>query len=438
MNDYSFGFDPINGGFNSCSDEVTIKSGPYIPEASDCRSCGMCVSNCPTYRVTFNENYSPRGRIRLIDRVINDGEPLSDDEISALQACTQCHSCQTICPSKMQYAELYQLASGKLTAQKQLKTSWVVRLLLRHFNTQRWLQTLSSHLIQLYQQSGMQWLLRKLPLLKGDLKQLDKLLPTEHSSDSVPYYSPALTPARYGKVALFSGCLSNTFDTQTHNDTIKLITRLGYEVYVPKSQTCCGAMHAHNGDHPRSLELARQNIEAFSESQVTAIVFNSTGCGAFINDYQKLLQLDDQQPLPKLVRSVTDVTSFLESIEWPTSPMFRETQLKVAVHEPCSQRNHLSNQQSVYTLLQKIPGLEIIPLPGNAVCCGAGGTKMITHPTLAEPMRDEKVTALLESGAEILLSSNMACAMQLASGVRESGSEIKVIHPVQLLAMQLI
>ncbi len=437
MNDFGFGFDPENLDFNNFANTGAPATGPYIPEARDCRSCGMCVNTCPTYKVKFEENYGPRGRVRLIDRVINDGEPLNEEELAALHACTQCRACETVCPSRMQYAELYSIANDKLGQQTQ-RNPWLIKLLLRYFSTQRWMQNASSNLVQLYQQSGMQWLVRKLPILKGELKQLDKLLPPNHSSKSVPYYSRALTPARYGKIALFSGCLSNTFDTQTHNDTIKILTRLGYDVYVPKTQTCCGAMHAHNGDKASAVTLAKQNLEAFSESRVSAIVFNASGCGAFLQEYPSLLEMEEEATQHKLTRSTTDVISFLQQIEWPESPMFRISRLKVAVHEPCSQRNHLKNEQEIYQLLKKIPGLEVIPLPGNSTCCGAGGTRMLTHPELAEPMRDEKVKALIDSEADLLLSSNMACAMHLASGVREARKKIEVIHPVQLLARQLI
>lgn len=439
MNDYQLGYDPHNfSSHNITSSQQFDSSEPYIPTVNECHSCGMCMATCPTYRVTYKEDYSPRGRIRLIDRIINDGKLLTPVEHDALHSCTQCHSCETRCPSKMEYAKLYAQAHDKLALTNPVENSWVVNLLLKNFSTQRWLQNFAGIAIQMYQQSGLQWLMQLSKLLKGNLKQLDNLLPPNHSIQPIPYYSRALTPARHGKVALFTGCLSNTFDTQTHNDTIKLLTRLGYEVFVPKSQTCCGAMHAHNGDKQQAIRLAKQNLEAFSESRVNAVVFNASGCGAFLSDYQKLLDLDEQQPQPKLIRSVTDILSFLEAIEWPDSPTFCISRLKVAVHEPCSQRNHLQNQQSVYNLLKKIPGLEVIELPGNTICCGAGGTQMISHPELAKPMADEKVAALLASGADILLSSNMSCALHLAAGVRDAGGDIEVIHPLQLLARQLV
>jgi glycolate oxidase iron-sulfur subunit len=97
----------------------------------------------------------------------------------------------------------------------------------------------------------------------------------------------------------------------------------------------------------------------------------------------------------------------------------------------------LDNTQLIYEMLGRIPGLEVVPLPGNEICCGAGGTKMVTQPELASPPRDEKVTALLDTKADILVSTNLTCAMHMASGIREAGSEIAVIHPIQLLAQQM-
>jgi glycolate oxidase iron-sulfur subunit len=107
------------------------------------------------------------------------------------------------------------------------------------------------------------------------------------------------------------------------------------------------------------------------------------------------------------------------------------------VHEPCSQRNALANADQIYRVLEKIPGLDILPLPGNGMCCGAGGTKMVTQPELASAPRDEKVEALLETGADMLISTNLTCALHLASGIRKAGHEIEVLHPVRLLARLL-
>ncbi len=411
--------------------------GPYIPEARDCMSCGACVSGCPTYKVRPEENYGPRGRVRMIERVIRKQDLLSAEEREALEACTLCRACESVCPSKMAYAELYLQASEALDARPQRDLA--ISLVLGLADGPRSRQRLLGYLLRFYQWSGLHRALGSLPFspLKGGLKELQRLLPVAHRSQPVPDQSPAETAECLGELGLFTGCMANILDTQTHNASIRLLTRLGYAVRVMQKQTCCGATYAHNSEPERARDCARRNQDAFGESGLDAIIHNASGCGAFLNDYTALLDMGEGDDTQQAMPPVTDVMDFLLGMDWPGDVAFRELHLRVAVHEPCSQRNALGNAGAVYELLAKIPGLEVIPLPGNEMCCGAGGTKMITQPELALPLRDEKVNALLQTGADLLVSTNLSCALHLAGGLRESGHDIEVMHPVRLLAQQL-
>jgi glycolate oxidase iron-sulfur subunit len=337
----------------------------------------------------------------------------------------------------MAYADLYGQVKEKPDYRP--KPSFAISLLLNWLSTRRWTQRLFISLIKVYQKTGMQRIVRGFPAspIGGELKQMEQLLPTLHMPRSILQHRHATTSKPRKKVALFTGCLANIFDTQTHNDTVKLLTHLGYEVDVPKKQTCCGAMHAHNGEIERARALATTNIEAFSDDRIESIIYNSSGCGAFLNEYDSLLEMpkdkDDKMP----TSSFTDIMDFLTHIEWPADAIFKKSDLKVSVHEPCSQRNVLKNENTIYRLLDRIPGLAVSSLPDNHLCCGAGGTTLLSHPELAEQMRDEKIQALLESDVDLLVSTNMICALHLSSGVRKAGKDIQVIHPVQLLARQL-
>ncbi len=439
MNDYLLGYDPCNPGV--VLDPPPGKSGsagPYLPSASECRSCGACVAHCPTYQIKAEENQSPRGRVRLIDETLHGDAMLTPQEMTALRQCTLCRACEKVCPSKMAYGEAYAMAQRKIDERAPPRCSFIIKLLRNQLTIKPWLQDIARIAITLYKKTGAQWLARRKGLLKGELKCIDALITEKQRVLPLRSYYDSSTEARYGKVALFTGCLSNILDNQIHHNSIKLLNRLGYEVVVPKGQTCCGAMHAHGGDKEMAIKLARKNLDAFEAARVSAILHNVSGCGAFIAEYATLLGYGHEDRKPKLIRRSMDVLSFLDDITWHITPTFRSASIKVAVHEPCSQRNLLQNQECLYRLLRHIPELEIVPLPENNLCCGAGGIKMITDPEIADPLRDRKVAFLLQSGANILLSSNMGCAMHLASGVRRAGKEIEVMHPVQLLARQLI
>jgi glycolate oxidase iron-sulfur subunit len=437
LSDFSFGqgFEALEfGSFGGSSEE---SYGPYIPEARDCISCGVCTGSCPTFKVKPEENYGPRGRIRMIDRIINKQEKLTAQELEALESCTLCRSCETVCPSKMAYSELYLKAFQLIDYHPSRNIA--VRLILNLADGNALKLYLADKLIRFYQWSGLRQLLNRLPFspLKGDLRELESLLPLPYTPQAVANINPAKTNKKKGKVALFTGCIANLLDTQTHNATISLLTHLGYEVQVIQNQTCCGATYAHNGDLEQAKSCAVQNLDAFSACGVDAIIYNASGCGAFLSEYSTFLEDDKIGDLLQEIPPTIDIMEFLSTTKWPEDVELHKLNISVAVHESCSQRNVLENTSSIYSLLAKIPGLEITPLPGNEMCCGAGGTKMVTQPELARPPRDEKVTALLESKADMLISSNLSCALHLASGIRQAGHDIEVIHPVVLLARQL-
>jgi glycolate oxidase iron-sulfur subunit len=424
--------------FDSFLGEKFDASLPYIPETIDCQRCGYCVRSCPTYKVKAEENYSPRGRIRLIERLIRKHEVLNDDELVALNSCTLCRACETVCPSKMDYDGLYRQALEACASQPQ--KGLALKFMLSIFAERRPSPRFLNALIHIYQKSGLPRLVQGLPSSPqiDGFKQLSALLPVPYVSETVPKHAKALPPVHHGDVVLFTGCVAKVLDTQTHTATIKLLNRLGFSVRTLAQQTCCGAMHAHNGDIERAKALARTNIDAFSQSGASAVLYNASGCGAFLSEYDALLKDEpvDTPPAPPL--PIIDILDFLVENARLGELSFQGLKTKVAVHEPCSQRNVLKSQELIYTALAQIPDLDVVALPDNAMCCGAGGTQLVTQPELASPPRDEKVQALLDSEAEILLSTNLTCALHLAQGVRKTGRKIVVMHPVTLLAQQMI
>ncbi|MES9993315.1 MAG: (Fe-S)-binding protein [Candidatus Thiodiazotropha sp.] len=425
---------------NFSVNDGTVESafGPYIPAMMDCISCGVCNASCPTYKVKPEEQFGPRGRIRMIERVLRKQDSLNQQELEAFHACTLCRACETVCPSRMAYGELYLQALHAMD--RGVHRNRAVKLMLKLTNAGRVTQRLFNLLIRIYQGSGLQRVLRWLPFspFPADIKVLESLLPVPHVATAIADYSPPKTAVCQGEVGLFIGCIAKIFDLQTHQATISLLTRLGYGVHVIADQTCCGATHAHNGDLESARRCARKNLDAFGKHRFDAVIYNSSGCGAFFSEYPKLLDADPSAEQSPTMILATDILDFLVALEWPGEVEFRALNTKVAVHEPCSQRNQTKNAESIYGLLEKIPELEILPLPENGICCGAGGTKMLTHPELAVPLRDEKVAALLRADADILISSNLSCALHLASGIRQQGRDIEVMHPLRLLAQQLI
>ena len=396
----------------------------YIPSAEECRQCGMCVSTCPTFRLTPIDAETPRQRLRSIHKILND-QVISDEDQQHLDHCLQCRACETICPSQVQYGKLFD------TAQTRLQTTgnhpWAARIGFALIANKRWRQMLLPW-VSLYLRSG----LRK-PLRASGLLDRLKLAEAENlachpSLIKLSGIYPVKKRKIRGRVALFTGCLSEHFDRATHLATIKILNTLGYEVVVPENQSCCGAIHQHNGLSAQAL--IDNNIAEFYALEVEAVLYNATGCGAMLAEYRN----HDEETSGWFRNKQQDVHQFLLD-HWPSELIPAASNMKVAVHEPCSQRNVLKNTQSVYDLLRKIPGIDLRPLADNDQCCGSGGTYSLSQPDKADSFRRAKRTSISQCGADLVVSSNFGCSLYLNANRRNE--EHKLLHPLQLLADRL-
>ncbi|WP_019865792.1 (Fe-S)-binding protein [Methylovulum miyakonense] len=409
-------FDFMDMGFGPTSDQPI--TGPYIPDASDCLRCGQCVSSCPTFRLFQTNEETPRSRIRTISKILLENQAITPDERQYLDNCVQCRACEAVCPSKMAYGELFDQARAQLHT----GPDWLGKLAFWFIENKRWRFGLLP-LLAAYLKSGLQKPLRRIGLLKKlRLAEADALL-LQPALKPLAAQHPAMGTKR-GQVALFTGCIAEHFDQGTLQAAITLLNAIGYEVVVPPQQACCGAVHQHNGQS--ATDLIAKNLAVFNALEADAVLHTATGCGAMLSGYP-----DEDTGAAGLFRQrLQDIQAFLLD-HWPESLPLQALPEKVAVHEPCSQRNVLKNQQTVYALLAKIPGLEVAALADNPLCCGAGGSYMLTRPDNAKQLRGLKRQAIAAAQADWVVSSNFGCAVFLGA---EGG---KVVHPLHILVRQL-
>ncbi|OQK15479.1 hypothetical protein AU255_14720 [Methyloprofundus sedimenti] len=404
-------------------------SGPIIPDAMDCMRCGMCLSSCPTYQLTQDEQEGPRQRVRTLSRLLVGQETLSNEAVEHLQNCLQCRACEAVCPSKMDYGELFDQAQLQLASPE--TRHFYGRIALNLVAKKRWFKSVLP-LVKFFQLSGLQALSRKLGILALiGLSRADNIAPVPTLKCLKPNYPVA---EKRGVVALFSGCLSDHFDRQTLNDAIQVLNALGYEVLVPERQSCCGAMHLHNGEAENAKQLMRHNLKVFNALSMQAVIYCATGCGSQLQEYQHILA-NDEQELLAFQSKLQEVSEFINH-NWPANLALEPCAKEVLVHEPCSQRNVLKNQSAVYAMLSRIPELDVRELAENNLCCGAAGSYMLTHPENADALRYLKWQQVESRGADYLVTSNIGCALQLKT-VAQSNTRIEIIHPVSLLARQI-
>jgi glycolate oxidase iron-sulfur subunit len=408
----------------------------------DCVHCGLCTSACPTYLETGNENDSPRGRIYLM-RAVTDGRlELTGKVERHLELCLDCRSCETACPSGVQYGRLIEPFRVELMHAKQAAGEptmpWLQKLILYHLfpypRRLRWALGF-ARVMQILRLDRLAEKLGLIKLLPEMPRRMHRLLPRlEKRPPELPEVLPAKGTKR-ARVALFTGCVADAMFPETNAATARVLQENGCEVVIPRNQKCCGAIHYHSGAGDPALQFAADNARAFPQD-VDAIIVNVAGCGSMLKDYGHVaeeLNSDRimQDKLATFASRVRDVSEFLAELG-PVPPQ-GDISIKATYHDAC----HLAHAQKVVEpprqLLNLIPGLELVPLPESNICCGAAGSYNLTEPEMADQLANRKLQNILKTEAEVVITGNAGCALQIQAAIKEAGHNIRVVHPMDLL-----
>ena len=410
-----------------------------------CVHCGLCLSSCPTYRETGLEMFSPRGRIYLM-KAVADGRIGMESDVfqEQMSACLNCRACEAVCPSGVQYGQILEASRTQIEHARDdgrlPPHPWAVKLLrggvFGGLFKRLELFRLFSRLMWLYQRSGAQAIARRSGLLKAfGLDTTEALLPPMSDAFVVPQGQiyPAENAARY-HVALLAGCVMSTAFAGVHQATIRVLRKNGCEVILPPDQGCCGALHVHGGDMDGGRALARRNIAAFEGLGLDAIIVNAAGCGSTMKEYGHLLHDDPAWAARAAAFSarVKDVSEFLAGIELNTRDL-KPLPITVTYQEPC----HLAHAQRITAqprkLLRAIPGLTLKEMHESSLCCGSAGVYNVTQPEMAAQLGERKLNNAEATAADILVTANPGCHLQLAGGLRRRGSAMQVRHLVEVL-----
>jgi glycolate oxidase iron-sulfur subunit len=411
---------------------------PSYEDFARCIRCGLCLNNCPTYRLWQLEADSPRGRIRQMILVNEDELPLSAGFVEHIDKCLDCRACETACPSGVEYGKLVEHARARI--EKQYRRPLVTRLARKVF-----IEGLlpypariafTAKLVRFYQRSGLQRLSRATGTLKLlGLGEREKLLPVIDERfffDQLGKTFAARGPRR-AKVAFFAGCIANVTFTKLNEATIRVLTANGCEVLVPDRQRCCGALAAHAGVRDSARELARTNIKAFAGGEFDAILTNAAGCGSTLKEYDRLFA-DDEPEHAKAVafqHKVRDVTEFLA--ELGLTAMLQPISARVTYQDSCHLLHGQKIREAPRQLLRAIPELKFVDLPHSDICCGSAGIYNVTQTKAALELLQEKMGHASSTGAAIIATSNPGCLLQLRAGaeIHQTGQE--VLHLIELL-----
>jgi glycolate oxidase iron-sulfur subunit len=382
-----------------------------MAELDRCVKCGMCLPECPTYRLEATENESPRGRLALIEGLVKGRLQADAPLIRHLDNCLTCRRCERVCPSQVRYGFLIDQARVRLAAHPPGKApGWMHNPTALRWGTQ---------------------LARALPTaLSRPFGRLHRMhltaraLPATRAAPRAGTY-PSLHAAARGTVGLFAGCTGDALQGGALHAAVALLQHSGFDVSVPPQATCCGALSWHAGDAAGAARLTDATRAAF-DHPLDAVISIASGCGNQLDAYQPALRAPHR-----------DICRFLLEHGGLGPRDLRPLAQQVLLHTPCSVENVYRGGHWAAALLQRIPQLEVVAVGETGQCCGAAGDYMLRHAAAAARLRQPIVDAAAAAQARILLTGNIGCAMHLAAGLRQAGSEVEVLHPVELLARQL-
>lgn len=399
------------------SDTSSVEHRFPLDLADRCVKCGLCLPQCPTFMISHEEAESPRGRIGLMQALaVTEGAPGSET-VRHLDQCLGCRRCEAVCPAQVPYGQLIDAARSELQHRgRRLPLS--ERLLIAYSARPR-LTRVAASLARTA--SRLRFLQLAHFVAPGPVRRLLDLLP--RSFPVIPM--PTGGSGQRGAIALFTGCMGPLLEPETIGDSIYLLEAAGYQVAIPTAQGCCGAIALHAGDTEVAKRQMQRNAAAFSECAGGRVAFTASGCGATLTEYDKLIG--------NTAVVAHDVMHYLAATTLrPRAP----AGTRLLLHQPCSQRNVVREQAATVEML-RASGAEIRELAASHGCCGAAGSYLLRQREIARRLGDRTLDQITGMEPRAVVTTNVGCAAHLRAGLRGRNSDIRVVHPVSLLAQWL-
>jgi glycolate dehydrogenase iron-sulfur subunit len=412
------------------------KHPPSREIIDQCVHCGFCLPVCPTYALWNEEMDSPRGRIYLMKLAADGQAGMNSQWVGHFDTCLGCMACMTACPSGVDYGKLIEATRAQI--ERMYDRGWLEKfyrqLIFAVFTRPDRLHRMRLPLL-LYQRSGLQRLVRRsgvLQLLPKRLQAMEALLPQLAASEAVAEVTPPVG-AKRRRVGMLLGCVQREFLPQVNAATARVLAAEGCEVVSPVDQPCCGALLVHAGEEDGAVALARYLINVFERAEVDTIVTNAAGCGSNMKEYGHLLRDD-----PNYAARAKEFSSKCQDISEVLANMMpyakrNPLRLRVAFHDSC----HLQHAQGVRTqprsLLAGIPELELLEIPEAPICCGSAGVYNLVQPNAANALGDRKASLIAPLDADVVVTGNPGCILQLQASLERAGKKVPVLHTIQLL-----
>jgi glycolate oxidase iron-sulfur subunit len=400
----------------------SVTSHVRSEDLATCISCGLCLNDCPTYRVLGDEADSPRGRIQLIRTLVaTDAQPTAE-LAGHLDACLVCRACETACPSLVPFGRIMEGAREVLQERRR-------EGLVRRTATRLGLATIAyrhrlaraTALTDAYARSPLAGLVGRFG--PRALAWASSLAPKREGKAYVPVEREG------ADVCFFAGCVMRESFGDTERATVRVLERSGHRVSAPVEQVCCGALHAHAGDGDGARELARFNLDAFAGSDAP-IVVNAAGCGAHLKAYGDVLA-EDPAWAERGRRFASRVRDLSEIAKPAAGKSVRP--LRVVYQDACHLAHGQKIRQQPRALLRAVEGVTLVEIADAERCCGSAGIYNLTHADISQTLQRDKVARILDARPDVVVSANPGCILQVAAGLKAAGSDVKVVHLARFL-----
>ncbi|MDV2582225.1 (Fe-S)-binding protein [Alkalibacillus haloalkaliphilus] len=411
----------------------------------DCMRCGFCLPACPTYvHSNYDETQSPRGRIALM-KAVRDGDiPFDGSVEESIDLCLGCRACEPACPAGVEYGSLLESARNVIQRETNapVKEKAARKVAFDYlFQNQSAMEKVTSF-VKFYQRSGLQALTRKMGILSffpSTMKEMEKVIPRIEKSN-VKKGMVYEGKSKKTKVAFFTGCLMDTMFAKTNEATINVLQELGCDVWVPENQVCCGALQGHSGELEKARENAKVNLRQFLAEDVDYIVNNAGGCGAFLSEYDHLLKDEDYELLEQAkqfsIKSI-DITQLIYELGITKETLTYKQQSPVAVtyQDSCHLRNVGRVQDAPREILKSINNVHYVELEGSDHCCGSAGIYNLSQPEMSMKILDDKMEYVNETQAQILITTNPGCLLQMKLGIEREGlsDQMEAMHLIDFI-----
>ncbi len=394
----------------------------------NCHKCGICLAVCPVYRVLQEEQASPRARIQLImahaaGRLTS--SPLLKELIGK---CLMCGSCAANCPSGVNHYAAFMEMRAQLIAEHgdRAEIRGLVYLLAKEQRLR-----LAMGAARVGQALVPDFFLKKYRLGNIPVKNYPRLNGRPFRSAVAEEIAPA--GREFGTVLYFTGCATNYIFAETGFATVKLLSRLGYRVIIPRRQACCSIPMLYHGGVEEARANILANVECLQNESAEAIIVDCPTCGSALkNEFPAIMRkfgLDDRPALALAAKTV-DIMSFIcERLERLGFRLDDKPPVKVSYHLPCHLKNSFAPSDRV---LRRLPGIDYIQAEDSSECCGGGGTFFYEYPEVSARMASRKIESVRRTGANLWLTDCPVCRINLA-GQLNDGNAITMMHPATFL-----